>query len=129
MPVVRPYGGGGISIASPPCNLRRTITLSADVTLNLTPLLVEGFPHLFFWVLQTSIVAPASIQLQWSARSVAGFATPTDDWQPLMPAQFALPGNVVYGDRILSAKRYRMQLTRAAGVATTLEIFYGGTVV
>ncbi len=130
MPIVRPYGAGGVAISSPPVNLRRTISLTADAQVSTTPLLVEGLPHLFLWVNQTNALAnPAVLVAQWSARSVTGVGTPTDDWQTLFTAAASVivPGTLLYLDRVLSAKRYRLQFTRVAGIATTIEVFYGGT--
>ena len=76
-----------------------------------------------------ALANPAVLVAQWSARSVTGVGTPTDDWQTLFTAAASVivPGTLLYLDRVLSAKRYRLQFTRVAGIATTIEVFYGGT--
>ena len=135
MPVVRIFAVGGASAVSPPCNLRRRVVLVADAAFNTSPLLVEGLPHLFLWGMQTFGGVAATMLWQWSARSATGVPAgtgPVDDWQPLFPAAttFLVVGGatpVYYERAAFSAKRIRLQLTRPAGQATTVEVFYGGT--
>ena len=128
MPIARPYGNGSTAATSPPCNLRRTITLADDNTFATTPLLVEGLPNLFLWAWQTSGNVAGTMLWQWSARATTG---PLDEWLPLLPATstpLVVSTPVYYNVPSFSAKRIRLQLTRSLGVATTVEIFYGGTV-
>lgn len=129
MPVVRPLMLGGTASITPPCNMRRTIVLSADGAVATSPLLVEGLPNLFLWARQTTAGALATMEWQWSARAATAVIQPTDDWQPVFPATStplaAANANVFY-ERGMSAKRVRLLLTRAPGIATTVEVFYGG---
>jgi hypothetical protein len=138
MPLARPYALGNASAVSPPCNLRRRIVLAADGIVPTSPLLVEGLPHLFLWAAQTVGAVAATMEWQWSARSVTdiALAAPNDDWQPLFhtavtvltppAAGVAIP--VYYERAAFSAKRIRLRLTRSPGVPTTVEVYYGGTV-
>lgn len=134
MPLVRPYALGGASAISPPCNLRRRIVLAADAAVTTTPLLVEGLPHLFLWASQTTVAAVATMEWQWSARSITdpaiGATVPIDDWQLLFPAATTVlvaSAPVYYERAAFSAKRIRLRLTRSPGIATTVEVYYGGT--
>ena len=128
MPIARPYGNGSAAATSPPCNLRRTITLANDNTFATTPLLVEGLPRLFLWAYQTTGVVAGTMLWQFSARATTG---PVDEWRPLLPAastRLVAGVPVYYEIPAISAKRIRLQLTRPFGVGTTVEVFYGGTV-
>lgn len=130
MPVVRPLMLGGTASITPPCNMRRTIVLSADGAVATSPLLVEGLPNLFLWANQTTAGAVATMQWQWSARAATAVIQPTDDWQPVYPSAVTVlvagGASPVFYERGMSAKRVRLLLTRAPGIATTVEVFYGG---
>lgn len=130
MPIARPYGNGSTAATSPPCNLRRTIILADDAPVSLTPLLVEGLPNLFLWAWQTVGGVAGTMLWEWTAR-VSPLPGGGDDWLPLLPATstpLVVAAPVYYNIPAFSAKRIRLRLTRSPGVATTVEIFYGGTV-
>lgn len=124
MPVNRPTSSGFSQEAAAQATLRRTATLSADGVSFTDELQVIGLPRLVFWLQQSTIALPATAQLQFSVRMVAG---PTPEWLNLGAAFLLTPGVPQRFDMVMPARAIRLGLARSAGIATTVEIVLAGS--
>lgn len=123
MPVNRPTSSGFSQEAAAQATLRRSVTLANDAVSFTDELQVIGLPRLVFWLNQTTIVLPATAQLQFSVRMVAG---PTPEWLDLGAPFLLTPGVPMHFDMVQPARAIRLGLTRAPGLATVVEIVLAG---
>lgn len=127
MPSITVGNVGKNQVTSAIGTLRRTATLAADAASNSESMLTEGMPRLYFWLRQTVGANGATIIPQFSIRATTGVGTPTPEWLDL-DAGIVLPFNVpVLLEYHFPAKLIRINMTRFAGQATTIEIAMGSS--
>lgn len=127
MPVNRPVSSGTAQMAAANANLRRTITLAADAETFSDALNVTALPRLVYWLRQTVPAAgnPVTVRLQFSVRGTTGVPNPVPEFLDI-GAPFALVPNVsTLVDFAMPCASIRVALTRAQGVASTVEIVLG----
>ncbi len=127
MPVNRPVSSGTAQMAAANANLRRTITLAADAEAFSDALNVTALPRIVYWLRQTvpAVGNPVTVRLQFSVRGTTGGVTPIPEWLDI-GAPFALVPNVpTLVDFAMPCASIRVGLTRAQGVASTVEIVLG----
>lgn len=99
--------------------------LAADAPVFTDQLLILGIPDVIFWVQQTAGAIGATVIPEWSARAVTGIGVPVDEWLPMSAALVVPPGagNPLYARYWFPCRRVRLQMTRPANQATTLEVY------
>lgn len=123
MPVNRPTSSGFSQEAAAQATLRRTVVLANEGLTFTDELQVIGLPRLVFWLRQTVGAVPATAQLQFSVRMIAG---PTPEWLDTTAPFLLTVGVPMRFDFALPARAIRLGLTRAPGVATTVEVVLAG---
>jgi len=123
VPVNRPTSSGLTQEASAAANLRRTVSLTADAQAFTDELPVVGLPRLIYWIFQTTAGNPATAVLQFNVRMIAG---PTPEWLNIGPPFLLTPGVPQRIDVVMPCRAIRLALTRAAGIATSVEVVLGG---
>lgn len=120
-----PYGFGGLgAYAHASVTLRQTLSLTSDDETATLELLVARMSHCRGWVRQTVPAAanPAMVRLQFS---VGGQVNNVDEWLDFESNVMLAPNIPRIGSFDFPAVKIRYVCTRAAGVATTLEIALG----
>ena len=130
MPLVRTLGAGNAPAASAVAVLSRTIPPAADAQEFSPSLLVYAMPTLTFWCNQTVGALGATVQAEFSVRSLTGALVPAEEWLPLGPPVVINPAALIPTvlQFIQPARLIRLAITRPAGQATTMRVILSGSI-
>jgi hypothetical protein len=124
VPVNRPVSSGTAQQAAAFANRRQTITLSDDAETFSQQLNVTALPRLVYWLRQTvpAVGNPVTVRFQFSVRGTTGGLSPVPEWLDVGAPIALVPNVPTLVDFAMPCASIRVGLTRAAGVATTVEI-------
>jgi hypothetical protein len=114
-------------MAAANANLRRTVTLAADVEAFTDQLNVTALPRIVYWLLQTVPAAgnPVTVRLQFSVRGTTGGVNPVPEWLDIGAPIALVPGVPTLVDFAMPCASIRVGLQRSQGVASTVEVVLG----
>jgi hypothetical protein len=120
---------GFTQVCSAEVVVRRTLVLAADAAAVGETLEVWGMPRLSFWMLQTVGVLGATAIAQFGVTTVAGGLIPILEWLPLNAGGVIPPGGLtpLLWNFNFPARYIRLQITRPAGQATTVQYVIGAS--